>query len=100
MVEVSFFIFFSAISLTVMFTGVWFSLTIGTRPNGWSDTVAVTCLVGMSVLTLAALYQLEKVYYGSSFGTVYGWLIIWYFILFFFGQRLLVRHFRKRASDN
>lgn len=96
MVLISVFVFFS---LIITFSGVRASLVFGTRPDGWSDTVAFSVFITFSTTTGVGLYWLEQKWlYADGLDPIYGWLVVWYFFLFVFGQRWFVRVLRERLQ--
>jgi hypothetical protein len=93
---VSLITFFIALSLTIIFTGVWISLKYGERVDGWSDTIAAVCIVFMTVVTLHAMNKLQNIFPIPDFGGLYTGLVIGYFLLFVIIQPRIVHYFRQR----
>jgi hypothetical protein len=95
-----FVVFFISLSLTITLAGVWASLELGTRPDGWSDSVAFALIIVVSATTLAGLYWLERTWlFMDGLGTAYGWLVLWYFFLFVIAQRWAVRVLRQPKEE-
>lgn len=88
-----------AIPVFITMSGTLISILFGKRRDGWSHTVALTCLIAMSAMALLTFYEIEKAR-NVELGVHYTIIILWFVYMFLFVQPWMVKFIRKNWLSN